>query len=98
MRNEDGKAVGKSSGFQKARNRKDIYIKIAGNPESLFQGNGEVSFESIESIPGKPPRWGWNGFRGVLPRAEGYTGEMTLPSQLSQVLRKIVLILVLNTK
>ena len=55
MRNEDGKAVGKSSGFQKARNRKDIYIKIAGNPESLFQGNGEVSFESIESIPGKPP-------------------------------------------
>lgn len=98
MRSEDGKAVGKSSGFQKARNRKDFYIKIVGNPESLFQGNGEMSFENIESILGKPPRWGWNGFGGFLPGVKGYTGEMTLPAQLSQVLRKIVLILIVNTK
>lgn len=46
MRSEDGKAVGKSSGFQKARNQKDFYIKIVGNPESLFQENGEMSFEA----------------------------------------------------
>ena len=57
-----------------------------------------MSFENIESILGKPPRWGWNGFGGFLPGAKGYTGEMTLPAQLSQVLRKIVLILIFQNK